>query len=340
MQLFRVFLLILLVFACRPPAETKNIRKTNQTFVLELPAHFPSLPPSRAALRTLDPNIVSLGRTLFKEPLFSRDSSISCASCHQAQKAFSDAPKAFSQGVAGQLGRVNSPDLSNLLWRPIYFWDGGGKHLDFTPLRALGDSLEMDLSLKQLMPRLQSQKKYRQAFRRAFGRTQIQSADVLIALRQYLSTLISANSAFDQYFTGDASALSPQARSGWVLFKKNCAPCHRGLLFSDFSFRNNGLDKQEKRGMGRRRISGLDQDMGKYRVPSLRNVALTPPYMHDGRFKTLRQVLEHYSTGIQTADNVDSLLYFQQGGFRFNEKEIRALLVFLENLSDKEDFKP
>ncbi|MEO1654213.1 MAG: cytochrome c peroxidase [Bacteroidota bacterium] len=263
-----------------------------------------------------------MGKLLFFAPLLSQDSSVSCASCHHPAKAFSDAPNAVSIGVEGQLGRLNSPDLSNLLWRPHYFWDGGGRHLDFTPLRALGDSLEMNLGLPQLLPRLQSNPKYRKAFRKAFGKNHIQSADFLIALRQFLSTLISAQSPFDAYYLGDTSSLSPKAQRGRALFQKNCSSCHKGLLFSDFSFRNNGLDASENQGRGRSLITRRTEDVGKYRVPSLRNVALTPPYMHDGRFKDLREVLAHYSSNIRTSKN---LKFFE---------EIFKKICFIKKKSD------
>ncbi len=294
-----------------------------------LPRHFPK------PIYSFEPDSeqIALGKQLFYEPMLSRDTSISCASCHQLIVAFADSAQKLSRGVSDQLGDRNTLALFNLIWQPVFFWDGGGKHIDFSPLRALTDTLEMDMALAEVLDRLQKNPRYQLAFKKAFATDSIQTIHFLKALRQFMSSLISAESKFDHFLQKKAS-LSPKEALGYRLFQRHCVDCHTGVLFSDFSFQNNGLDPPKRQALGRAEISQASQDQGKFRVPSLRNVALTAPYMHDGRFATLSEVLNHYSQGLKMAPNLAPQLRRHFPGFMLSEEKKAQIIAFLHTLTD------
>jgi len=272
----------------------------------------------------------ALGRRLFYDPILSRDGSVACGSCHQQFAAFAHLDHRVSHGVGGVNGKRNTPGLFNLAWQPELMWDGAAHHLELQPVLPLGNPLEMGGSLALAVDKLRRDPRYPALFGAAFGSPGVNSQRLLRALAQFTGTLVSADSRYDRHMRGEL-AFSAQEQAGLALFRQRCAACHREPLFSDFSYRNNGLDAVPA-DAGREAISGRAEDRGRFRVPSLRNVALTAPYMHDGRYDSLGQVLDHYGGGIQRSPTLDPLLA-DAAPFAAGQRE--ALLAFLDTLTDE-----
>ncbi|SHJ03036.1 cytochrome c peroxidase [Hymenobacter daecheongensis DSM 21074] len=301
-----------------------------------LPVNFPAPvygpeqnPPTKEAFE--------LGRSLFYDPRLSRDGTISCGSCHQQFVAFAHAGHTVSHGIEGRLGTRNAPPLQNLRWRRGFMWDGGPNHLEVIPLAPLTNPLEMDETLDNVLRKLNADLSYQQRFQVVFSKQPIDSYQLLKALAQFMAALTSANSRYDHFVRGEAGGTltEPELRGRAVLVQQ-CASCHATDLFTDESFRNNGLDRSFAADSGRAHITGLAADQGKFKVPSLRNVALTAPYMHDGRFQTLRQVLDHYDHGVVESATLDPILRQPGGrlGLPLTPQEKNDLLAFLNTLTD------
>lgn len=302
----------------------------------EQPANFPAMvygldrnPPNAAAF--------ALGKQLFYEPRLSADGSVSCGSCHQSFAAFAHSGHRVSHGVGGQLGQRNAPALQNLRWRQGFLADGGALSLELQALVPLTDPAEMHLPLDQALTRLNADAGYRARFAAVYGAGPITTAQFLRALAQFTAALTSSNARYDHYVRHEAGgALSSQEVSGLAVFQAKCAGCHATDLFTDESYRNNGLDRTFPRDSGRARISLKAGDVGRFKVPSLRNVARTAPYMHDGRFETLGAVLAHYDHGVQPSPTLDPLLRQPGGqlGIALSAQQQADLLAFLQTLTD------
>jgi cytochrome c peroxidase len=286
---------------------------------------------------------VTLGRQLFHEPQLARNNGQSCASCHDRAKSFTDG-RSTSLGAEGQIGRRNAMPLVNLAWAREFFWDGRAKSIREQVLLPIQDVHEMNESLDRVVAKLRATSDYPQLFRRAFGPGEITSQKVALALEQYLLTLISQESKFDRA-ARNLATLTPQEQRGLQLFVTendparglrgaDCFHCHGGNLFSNHQFMNNGLEERPG-DPGRMEVTGSDADRGKFRVPSLRNVALTAPYMHDGRFATLEQVIEHYNSGVRPSRTLDpNLAKHPESGLGLSAEEKAALVSFLRTLTD------
>jgi cytochrome c peroxidase len=272
----------------------------------------------------------ALGRRLFYDPILSRDDSVSCGSCHQQFAAFAHLDHRVSHGIGGVNGKRNTPALFNLAWQPELMWDGSVHHLELQPVAPMSNPLEMGGSLALSVDKLRRDPRYPELFERAFGSPGVDSQRLLRALAQFTGTLVSAESRYDRYMRGKET-FTAQEQAGLDLFRQHCAACHREPLFSDFSYRNNGLDAAPA-DAGRAVISGQAADQGAFRVPSLRNVALTAPYMHDGRYDSLEQVLDHYTGGIRESATLDPRL---RGGIPLSPDQRQALLAFLDTLTDE-----
>jgi cytochrome c peroxidase len=302
---------------------------------LQLPAHFPppvynmsDNKPTKAGFE--------LGRKLFYDPILSRNNTISCGSCHISTSAFTHHGHDRSHGIDDLLGRRNTPPLQNLLWQPAYFWDGGVHNLDLVPLNAIQNTVEMDEQPANVLAKLRANAAYRALFKKAFGTDEIRSQDFLHALSQFMGMLISADSRYDKYKKGDGNALSAEELAGLQLFRQKCASCHTGELFSDFSFRNNGLNSAFSNDKGRFEISLLNEDIGKFKVPSLRNIAKTAPYMHAGQLRTLDAVLQHYAQNVQYSATLDTVLQKNgQIGIAMTAAEQQKIITFLNTLTDE-----
>ena len=298
------------------------------------PEHFP--PPNY----DFDRNPVTeagfkLGKRLFHELRLSKDNSVSCATCHQKSVAFADPQHRISVGIDDLEGVRNAPGLFNLAYTSEFMLDGGIAHLDFVPINAITSPFEMGETLESVVGKLSADQGYRNQFRAAFGSDTVTSGLLFQALSQYQLMLISDRSKYDDVVLNRNEAVFTEAeRRGLGLFKSNCASCHAGELFTDGSYRNNGLDAEaDITDLGREIITGSPADRAKFKVPSLRNVARTRPYMHDGRFDGLREVLEHYRGGIRPATNLDPLLV---DGITLSNRDVDDLIAFLETLTDWE----
>jgi cytochrome c peroxidase len=285
---------------------------------------------------------VSLGEKLFNDKRLSRDGTISCATCHQADAAFTDRLP-VSRGIEGRSGDRNAMPLFNLAWKREFFWDGRAKSLREQVLMPILDHREMDQSLEAACEKLSASPDVVLLFRDAYGSPGITAEKVSLALEQYLLTLSARDSRFDRAFAGKAT-LSDEEKRGFELFMTeyeprtgqngaDCFHCHGGALFSDHQFHDNGL---EGKAPGRAKVTGSPGDEGKFSTPSLRNVARTAPYMHDGRFATLEEVVEHYSTGIHRRATLDpNLAKHPETGLHLTEPDKAALVAFLKSLTEE-----
>lgn len=287
---------------------------------------------------------VALGDKLFHDPALSLDGTISCASCHQAAFAFSD-PRRVSIGIRGQAGTRHAMPLANLAWKPSFFWDGRAPSLRAQALIPIQDHTEMDETLDHLTVKLAAIDAYPELFRAAFGSPEITPEKIGLALENFLLTLTTHEAKFDRAQRGQA-VLTADERRGFELFMTendprtgqfgaDCFHCHGGPLFTDHQFHNNGLLPNEA-DPGRFRVTGLEADRNKFSTPSLRNLGRTAPYMHDGRFLSLDDVMEHYSNGVQRNATLDpNLAKHPDGGLHLSADDRRALIAFLNTLNDE-----
>lgn len=313
-----------------------DIHRFNQPVELKLPSNFPE-PVYDMKANPLTEKGVQLGKELFYEGKLSRTGAVSCGFCHQQPSAFTHHGHEVSHGVDDRLGKRNSLPISNLIWMKTFFWDGGVNHLDFVPLNPMENPLEMDETLENVLKKLNESEHYRAAFREAFGVEEIKSTEFLKALSQFTATLISANSRYDKYVRHEGGQLSAQELNGLTLFKGKCSSCHATDLFTDGSYRNNGITNDFRFDKGREEVTSDVKDRGKFKVPSLRNVEYTDPYMHDGRLTSLEEVLNHYSNGVQISKTLDPfLLKDGRPGIALTEREKADIIAFLKTLTDKD----
>ncbi len=340
---FAWFLLLgLLLFGCRP--DKSRIFPAPTTYSIDLPPPglgFPSLPWPTDNLATVEG--IALGRKLFYDKELSLDRTVACASCHLPNHAFTDT-LVYSRGVNGTLGTRNAMPLFNLLWANRFFWDGRSPNLRDQVVQPVQDPLEMHLPLEVALSRLQGDAAYRERFGKAFGDETVNVERFQKALEQFLLSMTSWRSKFDKARMGQAT-MNPSEQRGLDLFMReysapntgrplgaDCFHCHGGALFTNRLFENNGLDSVLKTGY--QVVTGLAGDRGKFKVPSLRNVGLTSPYMHDGRFATLEQVIDHYDHGIVQSSTLDANLRIQSGGLRLSSQDKADLIAFLHTLTD------
>jgi cytochrome c peroxidase len=236
-----------------------------------------------------------LGRRLFYDPILSKDSTISCASCHLQATGFAHVDHALSHGIEGKIGTRNSVALVNLAWSKSFMWDGGVNHLDVQPLNPITSPIEMNETLKNVVSKLQKSKKYQHLFEAAFGDPKVTGQNVLKALSQFELMLQSSNAKYDKVMRNEEQ-FTAQEQKGYVLFKTNCASCHSEPLFTSDKAEFNGLLADTTlNDLGRMKITKKREDSLRFKVPTLRNIQFTFPYMHDGRFKTLTEVIKHYN---------------------------------------------
>ncbi len=316
-------------------------------YILKVPSHFPK--PQIPSDNPMTEEGVLLGRILFYDKQLSQNNTISCGSCHSPNKSFSDST-AFSFGVTGAQGTRNSMPLFNLAWQKFFFWDGRTQSLEEQILEPVPNPIEMHLSWQEAIERLNQSLEYRNAFYRAFGVRNFDKTHVSKAIAQFLRTLISGASKYDVIYKYSNSlplssseqtiwnTVTSEELAGFDLFKSlngaDCFHCHNGPLMQVQKFSNNGLDASFL-DLGYGLISGNSNDNGKFKVPSLRNIGYTAPYMHDGRFSTIEEVIDHYSTGISLSPTIDPLIEFgAQGGVQLDQQEKDLIKAFLETLND------
>lgn len=276
---------------------------------------------------------IELGRALFYDPGLSRDSSISCASCHSSYTAFTHIDHKRSHGIHDSIGLRNSPALMNLAWQTSFMWDGAINHLDMQALAPITHPAEMGSELKDVVTKLQRAPFYEALFQRAFGSPKVTGERVLKALSQFMLTLVSAHSKYDRVKNGEAQ-FTPQEQHGYALFQQKCAVCHQEPLFTTNGFANNGMPVDTAlNDFGKMRITSAKKDSLLFKIPTLRNIEYTFPYMHDGRFSKLSEVLNHYQKGIQPSATLAKELQKQM---QLSAEDKVDIIAFLLTLSDKE----
>lgn len=317
------------------PETPKQPSTVGTPIAFQTPTNFP-LPTYDLNNNPLTKEGVLLGRTLFYDAMLSKDGTVSCAFCHSPFTGFAHTDHAVSHGIGDKQGTRNVPGIQNVAWRNTFFWDGGVTDLDLLPIAPIQNPVEMGETLPNVLTKVRNSGRYRPLFRAAFGTDSISSDRFLKALSQFMLTMTSSNSPYDKVARKESgAALSESAQRGYVLFQAKCASCHKEPFFTDQSFRNNGLPKTAADDKGRYLITAQDADLYKFKVPSLRNVEFTPPYMHDGRFSSLQQVLRHYASGVEDSPYLDPLLkQNSQLGIPMTPQEQNDIIAFLYSLTD------
>ncbi|MDR7131442.1 cytochrome c peroxidase [Algoriphagus sp. 4150] len=308
---------------------------------LEIPEGFPS--PVYMMDNPLTEEGVLLGKRLFFDKEISSNGKVSCASCHNPHLAFSDGVALGREGVSGNPLERHSPALFNLAWMGNgLFWDGGSKNLESQALGPLTHADEMGMDLSELEHRLRQDPTYPHLFEDAFDNG-VSAGNVAKALAQFQRTLVSAKSRYDQSLRASSGvSLSESELRGLGLVRQHCGACHSGELLTDNQFHNNGIDgdfsdlSHEMIHLGRYRITHTEGDVGAFKTPSLRNVMVTAPYMHDGRFTSIDEVITHYTSGVADVETTSPLLFQQTGkvGISLTDDEKSAIKDFLETLTD------
>ena len=299
------------------------------------PEHFPD-PVYEVLKNPVTKESFELGRELFYETALSRDNSISCGSCHIQSSAFTQHGHDVSHGIEDRLGSRNSPPIMNLAWNKAFFWDGGVFHLDMFSISPITNPVEMDEKMENVLEKLRSKNEYRERFKAVYGSDEITGNQVFKALSHFMIMCISSNSKYDSVMRKTEVRFTEVENKGYKIFLNNCSSCHKEPLFTDGSFRNNGLDNKFNTDTGRQTITLDPEDRFKFKVPSLRNLTYTAPYMHDGRFTKIDQVLDHYTKGLQDSHTLDPLLKKNgQLGIPLTEDEKMNLKAFLKTLDDK-----
>jgi cytochrome c peroxidase len=340
---FAVLTATMVIFSCckkdKPNAELPDAPYTINA------SNFP--PPAIPSDNALTREGVLLGRMLFYDKQLSKNNTQSCASCHNQQNGFSDTAK-FSIGIHGLPGKRHAMSVVNLAWNSNhFFWDGRANLLRDQALMPIEDALEMDESLPNVVAKLQATNNYPTQFQKAFGTTTITPLLISKAMEQFMNSIVSNNSKFDDYKAGITTLTAEEERGRFLFFTEynpsfpaasgaDCQHCHGGANFENDKYMNNGLDTDAGiTDIGREKATGLPTDKAKFKVPSLRNVALTFPYMHDGRFKTLEEVIGHYNAVTNSATLDGSFLQqLPNGGLQLSAFDKKALVAFLKTLTD------
>lgn len=337
----------LIFVACKkddPPVVETPIEIDETPFNLE----YGNLPtPDIASDNPLTVQGVKLGRMLFYEDMLSKDGSQNCASCHIQEFAFSDTAR-FSLGVREMEGKRQAMSVVNMAWNNNeFFWDGRAHLLRDQSLLPIQDELEMDETLGGVITKLNDSKMYRDQFSRAFGSPEITEEKMSLAMEQFMNTIVSYNSKYDQFLAGNTMLTESEERGRKLYFDEynpffpdvsgaDCQHCHGGENFENDEYMNNGLDTDaDFTDIGREEVSNKPEDRAKFKVTSLRNIAVTPPYMHDGRFNTLEEVIDHYNEGIKESSTVDpAILNTKQTGLMLTDQDKIDLVNFLKTLTD------
>lgn len=335
---------VLVIVACQPDEPTIPIEQDTTPYVLDYgPLPQPQLPADNA----MTIQGVKLGKMLFFENMLSLDGTQSCASCHRQPDGFSDSTK-FSIGVEGLPGKRQAMPIFNMAWHTNeFFWDGRANLLRDQALLPIQDPLEMNETLENVISKLSESQMYKDQFARTFGSEEITSDKMALAMEQFMLSIVSYNSKFDRYKAGLEALTASEAR-GLELYEMeynqffpdqsgaDCAHCHGGANFENDRYMNNGLDEDaDIVDIGREEVTNNPRDRGKFKVPSLRNIAVTAPYMHDGRFKTLEEVIDHYNEGIKVSATADPTVLNTRGtGLMLSDQDKTDLINFLKTLTD------
>ena len=329
--IFSIFFLSIFV-SCKVDPEIIEPLPTGN-LVEVIPEGWPN-PVYTFSANTISEDKFALGRALFYEPMLSVDSTISCGSCHQQFAAFAQFGHGLSHGIYDRLGTRNAPGIFNINWHPLIMHDGGINHIELQPLGPITNTLEMGGDINPVIAKLQASNKYKNLFKKAFGTDVITTQHMFRAMAQFMGLMYSYNSKYDSYKRKEDNVqFTDSELRGYSLFIANCNACHKEPLFSDFAFRSNGISVNINiKDSGRAHVTGLPQDKYKFKTPSLRNISRTAPYMHDGRFSTLDECLNHYTGVKPNLINLDPLL--QNNGLLLSAQDKQDLIAFLNTLTD------
>lgn len=318
----------MVINACKKSGNDNNGKPHPLT--LSIPSGFPAVQYSFAN-NPLTEEGFQLGRKLFYDGILSKDGNFPCASCHQQFAAFCTYDHPLSHGFNNTFTTRNAPGLFNLAWNKEMMWDGGITNIELQPLAPITGPHEMAEDVNNDVKKLQASSDYQRMFKAAFGDETINSQRMLYALTQYMVSLVSADSKYDKVKAGKATFTSDE-QNGYTIFQAKCESCHTEPLFTDHSFRNVGLTVDPYlQDIGRMKITNNPADSLKFKVPSLRNVYLTEPYGHDGRFASIGEVIDHYNSGVVQSPTLDPSL---KNGIPINFVEKYYLEQFLKTLSD------
>ncbi len=303
-----------------------------------VPSNFPAL-AYNLETNPLTEKGFELGKKLFYDGRLASDGVVSCGFCHIQEDAFTHHGHTFSHGVGESIGTRNTPSIQNLAFQTTFMWDGATNHLDLQPIIPLTSPIEMDGNFENIISMMKNDSSYKKLFKQAFSNGEINAENMLKALGQFMVMATSSNSRFDKYRRNEnGGTLSTNELEGYAIFNQKCASCHATDIFTDNSFRNNGLPVNPAlNDVGRYRVTELSEDLYKFKVPSLRNIEKTAPYMHDGRFYTLDAVLEHYNNGVVNSETLDSTLNSNSTlGIPLTNNEKTKIIAFLKTLTDNQ----
>ena len=349
-KIILVFLTIgIIMVACKkeeePPVEKSPIQIDETPY----PLNYGNLPPPNLpADNALTVQGVQLGKMLFYDKKLSEGESQACADCHQQSNGFSDS-RQFSLGVDGLEGKRQAMPIFNMAWHTNqFFWDGRANLLRDQALLPIQDELEMKETLEDVIAKLSAEQTYLDQFARTFGSDEITSEKMALAMEQFMLSIVSNDSKFDKYLAGNTQFTESEERGRVLFFQEynpffpedsgaDCAHCHGGDNFENDLYMNNGLDTDaDMQDMGRENATMNAADRGKFKVPTLRNIAVTFPYMHDGRFNTLEEVVNHYNEGIKPSTTADqTVLNTMDTGLLLTEEDKTDLVNFLHTLTDE-----
>ncbi len=323
-------MIITIMFFCVGFVKREAQLHLNKKVVFTIPKGWPA-PSYDFSQNPLTEAGIALGKKLFYEVQLSKNNTISCGSCHQQFGAFNSYDHPLSHGIDNALTTRNAPSLFNLAWQKEFMWDGGINHLDLQPLAPITAHNEMGEDINNVLAKLKKSKEYPKLFKAAFGDITINTQRLGKSLSQFLLTLVSSNSKYDQVMRGKDSFNLPE-KLGYAIFKTKCAQCHTEPLFTNYSYTNIGMPLDPfLKDLGRMNITNNPIDSLKFRIPSLRNVTVSFPYGHDGRFFSLMSVFEHYRTKMQVGPTTDTLL---KNKLPLSNYEIGQLKAFLQTLTD------
>lgn len=330
---YLLFLIFPMLISCSNDDDYQNV-----PIDFKVPSNFPALaydftnnPPTEKGFE--------LGKKLFYDGRLASDGIVSCGFCHIQENAFTHHGHTVSHGVNNAAGTRNSPPIQNMAFQTAYMWDGATTHLDLQPIIPFTSPIEMNGNFSNAIAMMKNDAQYKKLFKQAFDGGEINSENMLKALGQFMALLVSSNSKFDKYRRNESGGtMTADELDGYAIFNQKCASCHATDLFTDNSFRNNGLAiNPQVNDIGRFRVTQLESDKYKFKVPSLRNIEKTAPYMHDGRFYTLEAVLDHYSSGVVNTQNLDESLNNNGTlGIPLTQTEKAKIIAFLKTLTDNE----
>jgi len=337
MKIYYFLWVVVFVIGCSDNNEVSE-DYTNLPLDITVPANFPAMaydisqnPPTEKGFE--------LGKKLFYDGRLASDGLVSCGFCHMQENAFTHHGHTVSHGVNNLVGTRNAPPIQNLAYQNSFMWDGATSHLDLQPLIPLTSPIEMNGNLNAILAMMKADAVYKKLFSQAFADGAVTTENMLKALSQFMVMVTSSNSRFDKYRRNEpGGVLNTNELAGYEVFNAKCASCHATDLMTDDSFRNNGLAVNPMvNDVGRYKVTELESDYYKFRVPSLRNIEKTAPYMHDGRFGSLESVLNHYSSGVVDSPTLDPLL--KSGGtlgITLSATEKLQLVDFLKTLTDNQ----